>query len=232
MTLDSKASPPSRGKAGPERSKLRGYLTLFGGVCIHLFCGNLYLWGNISTYVVSYFNQVHGDPNATTEIAGIMLPLMILFQAFTVPLGAYMQKRYNPKLVLLLGSVIMVGSVFAATFCRTWWAFTFFYGLMFPVGIGIVYYVPIMCGWEWFPEHKGTVTGVVVAGYGFGAFIFGFISTALVNPTNEKPTLDGKFFRDDVSKNVPNMLRICLIFWALLCVVSIATVSRNPEYVQ
>jgi len=55
---------------------------------------------------------------------------------------------------------------------------------MFPAGIGMVYWTPIMCGWEWFPENKGLISGLVVAGFGFGAFIFGFISTGIVNPNN------------------------------------------------
>ena len=39
-------------------SKFRGYLTVFGGFSIHLFCGCLYLWGNIQNYVLSYFANI------------------------------------------------------------------------------------------------------------------------------------------------------------------------------
>jgi hypothetical protein len=45
--------------------------------------------------------------------------------------------------------------------------------------------VPIICSWEWFPDNKGLVGGLILSGYGFGAFVFGFISTAIVNPDNE-----------------------------------------------
>ena len=87
----------------------------------------------------------------------------------------------------------MIGSILAASYCTSWWLFTFFFGFMFPLGIGIAYWVPIMSGWEWFPNNKATVTGLIVAGYGFGAFIFGFVTTAIVNPQNEKTIkIDGK----------------------------------------
>ena len=46
-----------------------------------------------------------------------------------------------------------------------------------------------MCGWEWFPNNKGLVSGLVVAGYGFGAFIFGFITTHIANPNDFKPEI-------------------------------------------
>ena len=64
-----------------SHSKLHDdYLILFGAFCLHLFCGNLYLWGNIANYVISYFHYPHkgmpnGDPNATLAIAVLVLPV-------------------------------------------------------------------------------------------------------------------------------------------------------------
>ena len=55
----------------------RGYLTVLSGICVHLFNGNMYLWGNISVYVVSYFHH-QGDHNATLKLAIGILPIMLL----------------------------------------------------------------------------------------------------------------------------------------------------------
>jgi hypothetical protein len=46
-----------------------------------------------------------------------------------------------------------------------------------------------MCGWEWIPHKKGFVSGMIVGGFGFGTFIFAYISSAIVNPDNERPVL-------------------------------------------
>jgi OFA family oxalate/formate antiporter-like MFS transporter len=81
----------------------------------------------------------------------------------------------------------MIGGMLSATYCKTWWGFVFVYCSFYPAGIGLVYYTPIMCGWEWYPNHRGIITGIIVAGYGFGAFFYGFISTAIVNPNDLKP---------------------------------------------
>jgi len=83
----------------------------------------------------------------------------------------------------------MCGSIFIASYMHNWWTFVFFYAVLFPIGIGIVYWIPIICAWEWFPERKGLVTGAILAGYGFGSFIFGFLSTAMVNPNNVRPEI-------------------------------------------
>jgi OFA family oxalate/formate antiporter-like MFS transporter len=45
-------------------------------------------------------------------------------------------------------------------------------GLIGGAGIGLGYVVPIAVGMRWFPDHKGMITGVAVAGFGFGAMIW------------------------------------------------------------
>jgi MFS family permease len=122
------------------------------------------------------------------------------------------------------------------TIVTSWWAFVYFYALQFPMGIGLVYYTPIVCCWEWFPEKKGLVTGIIVAGFGFGAFFFGFISTAILNPDDlssnivppDSVSMD-RLYPEEVALRVPKMFRTCLVIWAILCALSIALVSRNPN---
>ena len=127
----------------------------------------------------------------------------------------------------------MLGSIYMASLMKSWWAFVAFYCIGYPVGIGMVYWPPIMCGWEWFPNNKGLVSGLIVAGYGFGAFFFGFISTGIVNPGNVKVDKEhGSFFPKTVSDNVPYMFHMCLVIWAVLVAISVFGVSRNPEYVR
>lgn len=45
-------------------------------------------------------------------------------------------------------------------------------GLLAGAGIGFAYVCPIAALIKWFPDHKGLVSGLAVAGFGFGAFIF------------------------------------------------------------
>jgi OFA family oxalate/formate antiporter-like MFS transporter len=45
-------------------------------------------------------------------------------------------------------------------------------GFMAGAGIGFAYVCPIAALVKWFPEHKGLVSGLAVAGFGFGAYLF------------------------------------------------------------
>lgn len=45
-------------------------------------------------------------------------------------------------------------------------------GFLAGAGIGFAYVCPIAALVKWFPQHKGLVSGVAVAGFGFGAYLF------------------------------------------------------------
>ena len=68
--------------------RMQGVLTVIGGICIHLMIGNLYLWGNITDYVISYYYHL-GDPHALPANAVIIIPLSYTTQSFFNPVGAY-----------------------------------------------------------------------------------------------------------------------------------------------
>ena len=81
-----------------------------------------------------------------------------------------------------------------------------FYGGGFPIGIGMMYWTPLICAWEYFPDRKGLISGLIIGAFGFGAFIFGFISTAIVNPENyqiDKSDKDDPYFSEQVTNRVP-----------------------------
>ena len=142
-------------------------------------------------------------------------------------------------MIMATGAGLMIISIYVASITKSWWGFVAWYCVGFPLGIGLVYWPPIMCGWEWFPNNKGLVSGLVVGGYGFGAFIFGFVSTGIANPNNLPTSVpaDGsgttdKLFPPAVSDNVPRMFHTCLIYWSILAGLSVIGVTRNPVYVK
>ncbi|MCP4201461.1 MAG: OFA family MFS transporter [bacterium] len=45
-------------------------------------------------------------------------------------------------------------------------------GFVVGAGIGFAYVCPIAALVKWFPQHKGLVSGLAVAGFGFGAYLF------------------------------------------------------------
>ena len=63
----------------------------------------------------------------------------------------------------------------------------------------------MMVGWEWFPERRGLVTGLIVCCFGFSGIIWGKLSTYLVNPNSEKPENFGNesYFSKEIADLMP-----------------------------
>lgn len=136
-----------------------------------------------------------------------------------------MQPKVNPKILLAVGSTISIGGVFASTFMKQFWWFYLCYSFFFGIGVGMVYLIPMMCCWEYFPDRKGMVSGVIIGGFGFGTFIFGFISTALINPNDYSlKKHHEKYYPPEVADNTPICLRWLCLMWAILALIAIILV--------
>lgn len=99
--------------------------------------------------------------------------------------------------------------------------------------MALTYFAPITCGWEYFPNNRGFVVGLVLCGFGLGAFFFGFLSSALVKTGDmKKVQVNGqKYFKEEVASNVPHMFQVLTIVYGIIAATGISMVSRNPEVV-
>ena len=77
----------------------------------------------------------------------------------------------------------------------------------------------LRAGWSYLPERKGLVSGVVMSGYSLGGFTCGMASQFLANPDKLKFEIDPQdqkmFLPKEVGENVPFMLRVILLAFAL-----------------
>jgi hypothetical protein len=99
-----------------RRKKTQGILTILGGTLILLVAGSLYLWGNISLYIVSYFRSLGGHDDLTTKTASIILPVGMIIHNLITPVGAAMQKRYNPKIITSIGACIICSAFYISSY--------------------------------------------------------------------------------------------------------------------
>ena len=102
------------------------------------------------------------------------------------------------------------------------------------MGIGFSYMAPVVSGWEYFPKRRGVVSGLIVLGFGFGSFIFGFISLAIANPDNVDPELSvsgGKIFEasSPIAERAPKMLRINCAIWVCMLLVALPLIRRKQQ---
>ena len=145
------------------------WLVVVGAILIQLALGALYAW--------SVFTKILTDPNGiyqftATQTAWIFSAGLATFALVMVLAGRW-QAKTGPRLMTILGGLLLgLGFVLGGFFGSTFWAQFLFIGIVAGAGIGLGYVVPIAVGVKWFPDKKGMITGLAVAGFGFGATIW------------------------------------------------------------
>ncbi len=145
------------------------WLVVAGAVLIQLALGAIYAW--------SVFTQPLTDPTGSyrfsaSEAAWVFSAGLASFAVVMVLAGRW-QARLGPTVLAILGGLTLgAGYILGGLFGSTFWAQLVFIGIVGGAGIGLAYVVPIAVGVRWFPDKKGMVTGLAVAGFGFGATIW------------------------------------------------------------
>jgi OFA family oxalate/formate antiporter-like MFS transporter len=172
-----------------KEDKRKGIMTVIGGVSLMLYLGSFFLWGNIDIYVLSYFHQF--NPNLSLGFIFLVDLFLVGANCIGYNIGTLLLSKYrwHPKLIILIaGSTALIG-VFASSFTKSLPPYLALYTLMNGLGSGTCYVVPMVCGWEYFPNKKGMVNGIIIGAFGFSSFFFSLLSTKLVNPNSEAPDI-------------------------------------------
>ena len=146
---------------------LNRWIIVIGAIMIQVALGAIYAWSAFTTPLQSdafAFNK--------TMTQAIFSCGLATFAVFTI-IGGRLQKKYGPRKIALLGGILLgLGYILAGLVGANFPLKLIFLGLMGGAGIGLAYVVPIGVGIKWFPDKKGLVSGLSVAGFGFGAFVW------------------------------------------------------------
>ena len=134
-----------------------------GAVLIQLCLGAIYAW--------SVFTPALRDAGWSKVQTQIVFAVSLATFAGVMVLAGRRLTTTGPQRLALsggltLGAGYIVASIGGGT---EFWAVLLGIGLIGGTGIGLAYVVPIAVGMRWFPDHKGMISGVAVAGFGFGA---------------------------------------------------------------
>ncbi|XP_071085863.1 apicoplast pyruvate carrier 1-like isoform X2 [Haliotis cracherodii] len=213
----------------------RGYLVIVGGVLVHLTLGTVYTFGNLNPYLTSYIRKYSSPSDLQYAESVWIFSMSAMGQGLSMFLGGVINRFIGPRLTTLLGSLLMSAGVLLTFIAvqHSFIAVVFTYGLMFGLGVGIAYAIPIACAMKWLPQKKGLVSGCVVAGFGGGAFIFDQVQTAYINHNNLKPQAEevggeSYFTQPEVLDKVPKMFLILGACYIVMQIIGILFISDPP----
>jgi OFA family oxalate/formate antiporter-like MFS transporter len=143
-------------------------LVVVGAIMIQLALGAIYAW--------SVYTKPLKEAGWTKQETQMVFSAgLALFAIVMVVAGRFLQHpKVGPKkLAMASGVVLSAGYILAGIFgAENFITTLFFVGIIGGAGIGIGYVVPIAVGIKWFPDKKGLITGLAVAGFGFGATLW------------------------------------------------------------
>jgi len=142
------------------------WFVVVGAILIQLCLGAIYAWSVFTKALVE-----SGWTKAQTQ--AVFAAGLALFAIVMVLAGRMMPKIGPRKLAMSGGIVLGIGYILAGLFgAENFWSTFLFVGIIGGSGIGLAYVVPIAVGMRWFPDKKGLITGLAVAGFGFGAMLW------------------------------------------------------------
>jgi MFS family permease len=145
------------------------WLVVIGAILIQLALGAIYAWSVFTPKLT----ETGGVYQFTAGQAAWIFSAGLFFFALVMIWAGRKLSTIGPqKLAIYGGLVLGLGYVLAGFFGNSFISQLFFIGVIGGSGIGLAYVVPIAVGVKWFPDKKGMLTGLAVAGFGFGATIW------------------------------------------------------------
>ena len=146
---------------------------VLGGVSMNLALGSLYAWSVFVLPLEEEFGWTRAETSWVFTIA------IVSFAASFV-LAGRLQDRRGPRIPAAIGAVLVGLGFMLASFTTSLLSLYVSFGLIVGLGNGFGYATPIPVGSKWFPDKRGLVVGVMVAGYGGGSAIFGPVANSLI----------------------------------------------------
>jgi hypothetical protein len=100
--------------------------------------------------------------------------------------GAWLLHKINLKLHLLIGIIVYCGALYLSQHMQTFTQFVIMYSIVLGFGMGINFFLPIACGWSYFPTIKPIVAGSMFSWIAISSIWWTYISTETLNPSHEK----------------------------------------------
>ena len=150
------------------------WLIALAGVVMQVALGAVYAWSVFRIPLTEAYGWSIGEVTLAFTIAIFVLGVA----AFG---GGLWMRRAGPRPVALAAGAMYGLGVFLASFAGgRLWLLYLSYGLIAGIGLGLGYIVPVATLVKWFPDKRGMITGIAVAGFGSGALITAPLATRLI----------------------------------------------------
>ncbi|KAK9452839.1 major facilitator superfamily domain-containing protein [Dipodascopsis uninucleata] len=193
----------------PPDTSLRAWLTVVGA-----FTGVFASFGYVN--VIGLFQQYYAEKQLssyTESTIAWITSLQIFIMIFS---GSFVGRVYDmigPRLLLLLGSVLLVTGIMTTSVCKEYYQFILAQGICTGIGMALMFNPCMSAVAGWFIKNRALSVGVAASGSSFGGVILPIV-----------------FYNIERRSSFGWAVRAIGFIMALMCIVSVTTVSsRIPQ---
>ncbi|MFQ3547089.1 MAG: MFS transporter [Termitinemataceae bacterium] len=148
----------------------KSWIVLSMGVIIQAVLGGIYAWSTFTPYLVSSYGL---DYAQSGFIFGSTIAVFTIAMVFAGPLLI----SWGPRVIVRISAILfMTGYSGASLTGGNYILLLLSIGGIAGAGIGFGYVCPLSVGMKWFPDKKGLVTGISVAGFGGGSIVLSVVA--------------------------------------------------------
>jgi OFA family oxalate/formate antiporter-like MFS transporter len=168
--------------AMPATASARWLQLALGVIAMMAISSPQYVW---TLFTKSFQTGV----GATLPAIQVTFSILIVLQTWLSPLQGYLVDRFGPRLLIAFGCALSGAGWITSAYVTSLTGLYLTYGLFCGVGTGIVYIGIVGLMVRWFPDRRGFATGMVAAGYGFGAILTTFPIATMLKSSGYQHTL-------------------------------------------
>ncbi|MDY0004970.1 MAG: OFA family MFS transporter [Polyangia bacterium] len=150
------------------------WLVVVGALLIQISLGAIYIYSVFKPALAGKF------PSWSPTDLALPSQLVLAFFALSMVFFGRIQDKFGPRIIASLGGVLLGAGLIVASFAPNLAVFVLGFSVIGGIGIGAAYVCPIATCVKWFPDKRGLITGLAVAGFGAGGLVFTPIAKSLV----------------------------------------------------
>ncbi|MCL5966666.1 MAG: OFA family MFS transporter [Deltaproteobacteria bacterium] len=151
------------------------WIMVFAALVMQLCLGVLYSWA-------VFRGPLTKELGYTVKETGYPFMASVFFFAVGMIFAGRWQDKAGPKKVAIFGGLLLAaGAILSGVLYTTVGGLVFAYGILGGLGVGFAYVTPIATCIKWFPDMRGTITGLAVFGFGAGTLIFAPLISKLIS---------------------------------------------------
>lgn len=147
--------------------KMNRWIPAIAGTIILLFAGLVYAWSTMSVPIAQEYPQWLEAQRALT------FTLLIIFFCLGGLVNGMIAKKVRPHWSLVASALLFLLGFLVSSRIRSPLTLHLSFGVCCGIAAGLAYNTVIGTVGKWFPDKPGLISGILLMGFGFSAFLVG-----------------------------------------------------------